>query len=90
MTHEVLQELTVKWKFIETPVIWAMLMSRTPAEARRVGAFNVDDIALTLQVQRGLRGADGNERASADNFAPVFDRFMSHEAGRERPDISGA
>jgi len=115
LTHEVLEELRVKWdvhrdaRYLgdvdvtssgggETCNCHTMVFLievgefnfEPTGEVAEVVAFNVDDVARALRARRGLPAADGDEHEFADNFAPVFDRFMSPEAGRERTDMSGA
>jgi hypothetical protein len=59
-----------------------MSFSPTP-EVAEVKSFEIEEVAQALRDQRALPAADGNERQFADNFAAVFERFMSPESGRE-------
>jgi hypothetical protein len=52
-------------------------------EVAEVKAFKIEEVAQALRDQRGLPGTDGYERQFADNFAAVFERFISPEPGRE-------
>lgn len=51
-------------------------------EVAEVRGFDIDEIVQALHVNRGLPAEDELERAFADNFPPVFGRFMLPESGR--------
>ncbi|MBV8898429.1 MAG: hypothetical protein JO051_18075 [Acidobacteriaceae bacterium] len=59
-------------------------------EVAEVKAFAITEIAQALREQRGLPAADGHERPFADNFAPIFELFLSPESGREPSNKPGA
>jgi len=52
-------------------------------EVAEVKAFDLAEIVQALREDRGLPAKDERVREFADNFAPVFDRFVSPESGRE-------
>lgn len=54
--------------------------SPTP-EVPEVKSFEIHEVAQALREGRGLPAADGSERQFANNFAPIFERFMSPQRG---------
>jgi hypothetical protein len=59
-------------------------VSFTPTpDVAEVMAFEIEAVARALRDGRGLPATDGCERQFTENFAAVFERFISPEFGRE-------